>query len=142
MVPFESMNIYLDIDGVLKSNTNFAASYADEFLQLILKNWPNSTYWLSTHCWKKQNSTRLVLDPVLKPKTKGLLHLIKPTVWRDLKVDAINFKQPFLWYDDDLLPEEEKVLRHHNALECFRPVDLQADKYQLLDEIEFLRTLS
>lgn len=135
------MNIYLDIDGVLLVNSNNAARYADEFLTLVLKRWPDSTYWLTTHRWRGQDTTRKVLEPVLKPKTVELLKAIKPARWEDLKTDGIDFKRPFLWFDDDLIAEERRILKHYGALDCFRLIDLQADPLQLLDEIEYLRTL-
>lgn len=136
------MNIYLDIDGVLLVNSNNAAAFADDFLRYILKKWPNSTYWLTTHCWRGQNTTLRVLRPVLKSDTTKLLRKVKPTTWHELKVDGIDFKTPFLWFDDDLHPDEETVLKHHGALGCFRHVDLSQDPYQLMDEIEYLMKLA
>lgn len=135
------MNIYLDIDGVLLANSNNAAAYADEFLTLILKRCPDSTYWLTTHFWRGQDTTRKVLEPVLKPKTIELLEQIKPAYWEELKTEGIDFKRPFLWFDDDLISEERQILEHYGALECFRLVDLVADPLQLLDEIDYLRSL-
>ncbi len=135
------MNIYLDIDGVLLANENRAADYADEFLAFILKHWPNNTYWLTTHCWHGENRTHEVLEPYLRKKTFVLLDKIQPTDWDELKTDAINFKQPFLWFDDDLFPEEQEILKHYRALECHRKIDLGKDSLQLLDEIVNLRSL-
>lgn len=136
------MNIYLDIDGVLLAHEGRAADYADEFVQFILKHWPDSTYWLTTHCWKGQNRTYEVLEPFLKKKTLDQLHKIKPTEWGDLKTDAINFKRPFLWFDDDLFPEEKEILEHYRALECHRKINLSRDQFQLLDELVHLRSLA
>lgn len=136
------MNIYLDIDGVLLAHERRAADYADEFVQFILKHWPDSTYWLTTHCWKGQNRTYEVLEPFLKKKTLDQLHKIKPTEWGDLKTDAINFKRPFLWFDDDLFPEEKEILEHYRALECHRKINLSRDQFQLLDELVHLRSLA
>ncbi len=135
------MNIYLDIDGVLLAHENRAADYADEFLQFILKYWPETTYWLTTHCWKGHNRTYDVLEPYLRKQTLKQLHLIKPTEWGELKTDAINFKRPFLWFDDDLFDEEKQILEHYRALECHRRIDLGHDQFQLLDEIVHLRSL-
>ncbi len=44
------MNIYLDIDGVLLANNLHPANYASEFLEYVLTSYPDSTYWLTTHC--------------------------------------------------------------------------------------------
>ncbi len=136
------MNIYLDIDGVLLANSSHAAQYADEFLQFVLTAWPDTTYWLTTHQWRGQNRAVDVLRPVLKPKTIKLLAQVQPTDWGDLKTDAINFKQPFLWFDDDLFPEEGEILKHYGALDCLRRINLSTDPHQLMDEIAYLRSLA
>ncbi len=136
------MNIYLDIDGVLLAHEGRAADYADEFLSYVLTHWPDSTYWLTTHCWKGQNRTRQVLEPFLKKRTLALLDKIRPTEWDELKTDAIDFKTPFLWFDDDLYPEEQEILEHYRALACHRRIDLSRDSFQLLDEIVHLRSLT
>ena len=44
------MNIYLDIDGVLLANDLNPANHAPEFLRYVLDHYPDSTYWLTTHC--------------------------------------------------------------------------------------------
>ncbi len=133
------MNIYLDIDDTLLINNRYAAPFADEFLQLILKHFPNSTYWLTTHCWRGQNTALQVLTPVLKPRTAERIKHIKPTNWGDLKTDAIDFTKPFFWYDDTLYPEEQAKLEIKNALGCFRRMDLGKDPHQLMDEIAYLK---
>jgi len=121
------MNIYLDIDGVLLVNENHASLYADEFLQHILTKYPDSTYWLTTHNWRGENRTIEVLSPTLKPETAELLKKIKPTEWGDLKTDAINFEEDFLWFDDDLWPDELKVLEENNATGRMVMIDLNKD---------------
>lgn len=133
-----SMNIYLDIDGVLLANDREASRYADEFLQGVLSKYPNSTYWLTTHYWRDQNTTRLVLAPHLKPETIALLDKIKPTTWGDFKTQGIDFSQPFLWFDDDLFDEEREELEKHNALSSWIEVDLYKDENQLQQLTELL----
>ena len=121
------MNIYLDIDGVLLANENHAANYADDFLQAVLTKYPDTTYWLTTHHWRGEDRAKEILAPHLKPETVALLDRIKPTRWGELKTDAINFEQDFLWFDDDLWPEELKTLEKHEALEHFIMVNLKKD---------------
>ena len=121
------MNIYLDIDGVLLANENNASLYADEFLQHVLTKYPDSTYWLTTHNWRGENRAIEVLSPTLKPETAELLKKIKPTEWGELKTDAINFEEDFLWFDDDLWPDELKVLEQNNATGCMVMIDLNKD---------------
>lgn len=120
-------NIYLDIDGVLLANENNAAPHADEFLWHILSKYPDSTYWLTTHNWRGENRAKDVLSPHLKPETAKLLKKIKPTEWGELKTDAINFEEDFLWFDDDLWPDELKVLEQNNATGRMVMINLNKD---------------
>lgn len=125
------MNIYLDIDGVLLASENAAALFADEFLVKVLSEYPENTYWLTTHNWLGENKAAERLTPYLKPETIKLLSIIQPTEWGDWKTDAIDFTQPFLWFDDDLYDEEREVLESHNALENWIGVNLAKDPKQL-----------
>lgn len=134
------MNIYLDIDGVLLANENHAANHVDEFLQAILNKYPNSTYWLTTHNWKGENRAKEVLTPFLKPETVKLLDSIKPSEWGELKTDAIDFDQDFLWFDDDLWPDELDVLEKHEAAEQFILVKLDEDPDMLQKLAEVVKT--
>lgn len=135
------INIYLDIDGVLLANEHGAAHHADEFLQYILERWPNSTYWLTTHVWRGENRAIKVLAPYLKPKTVDALRLVKPTAWTELKTEGIDFKKPFLWFDDDLMPNEETILKHYGARDCLRMINLHKNPHQLMDELVYLKQL-
>lgn len=128
------MNIYLDIDGVLLINESNTAPYADVFLQYVLEKYPDSTYWLTTHCWKGENRTIDLLAPKLKPETLKYLQMIKPTEWGEMKTEAIDFNEDFRWLDDDLWPDELKALESNNATGNFIMVDLQK-------EPEFLKNL-
>ena len=121
------MNIYLDIDGTLLANEAHAANYADEFLQAVLEKYPDSTYWLTTHNWKGENRAKEILAPHLDPETVILLDKVKPSDWNELKTDAIDFEQDFLWFDDDLWPNELNVLEKHEAVQNFIMVDLHKD---------------
>lgn len=44
------LTVYLDIDGILLTNEYHAAPFANEFLRKVLSDYPDSTYWLTTHC--------------------------------------------------------------------------------------------
>lgn len=125
------MNIYLDIDGVLLIDENHAAPYADELLKAVLKEFPDSTYWLTTHNWRGENRAKEVLAPFLRPETTSLLDKVKPTEWKEMKTEGIDFSQQFLWLDDDLWPEELEDLEKHNATDQFILVDLTKDPDQL-----------
>jgi hypothetical protein len=125
------MNIYLDIDGVLLINDKNVALHADEFIQYVISKYPNSVYWLTTHNWQGENRAKEVLAPYLKPETVELLDKVKPSEWKELKTDAIDFSQNFLWFDDDLWPDELAVLEANNATGNFIMVDLNKDPNML-----------
>jgi len=127
------MNVYLDIDGVLLVNERNAANYADELIQAAVHEYPDSTYWLTTHVWRGQNTVREALAPYLKPETVALFDKIKPAVWNEMKTEGINFSEKFIWIDDDLWEEELKVLENHNATDNFILVDLKKNPDQLKD---------
>lgn len=135
-------NIYLDIDGVLLINEKTAAPFADEFLRFILSNFPDSTYRLTTHCWQGVNRTREVLKPAFDIEILNMLSVIKPTDWGDAKTDAIDFSKPFLWFDDDLYPEEKAVLEAHNVLDSHVLVNLHKNPHQLRDIIRTFDSLA
>ena len=116
------MNIYLDIDGVLLANETNAANHADEFLQTVINKYPDSTYWLTTHNWKGENRAKEVLAKHLKPETVALLDKVKPSEWGELKTDAIDFEQDFLWFDDDIWSDELLALEKHEAAQNFMMV--------------------
>lgn len=61
---------------------------------------------------------------------------ILPTNWDTLKTEAIDFSQPFLWFDDDLFNEERKVLIENNCLDSWVEIDLAKDEYQLKKYLE------
>lgn len=132
------MNIYLDIDGVLLINEDFAAPHADEFIQRVLEKYPNSTYWLTTHCWQGENRTKAILANKLEKATEELLKLIQPTDWGECKTDAIDWNKPFLWFDDDLYEDERQVLEEHNCLSSWIEVDLVKDPEQLLKHLSLV----
>lgn len=132
------MNIYLDIDGVLLIDEKHAAPHASEFLRHILSKYPNTTYWLTTHCWKGQNRAKQVIAPYLETDVVKLVDLIKPTDWTDMKTEAIDFSQDFLWLDDDLWPEEMQSLEDNNATGNFIMVDLAKDPDMLSELIKVI----
>lgn len=136
------MNIYLNIDGVLRVHAGQAAHYADEFLNLIVRRWPDTSYWLTMQSRGGRFGSLELLQPLIKPRTYAACKVIRPGNWRDHKTDAIDFTRPFLWYDDIITPEEQQILRHYRAEGCFRPINLHKDPHQLMDEIEHLRLLA
>ena len=107
------------------------AEHAPEFLKYVLKNYPDSTYWLTTHC---QGDARVPIQHIghlFDPEIVELMKKIKPTTWDLAKTRAIDFSKPFLWFDDDLFHEEKETLITHGALDNWIEVDLAKDLHQL-----------
>ena len=129
------MNIYLDIDGVLLANDLTPAKYAPEFIKLILTRFPDTTYWLTTHCQGDASIPVQHIGHLFDADTVALLKQINPTTWDLAKTRAINFEQPFLWFDDDLFYEERQDLLKHGAIDNWIEVNLSKNESQLKDFI-------
>lgn len=130
------LTVYLDIDGVLLTNEHHAAPFANEFLRKVLTDYPDSTYWLTTHCNGDASIPLQYIGHLFEQDIQELMRLIKPTAWETAKTRAIDFSQPFLWFDDDLFYEEKQTLLQHNALDNWIHVDLQKNINQLSDFIQ------
>lgn len=121
------MDVYLDIDGVLLTKDLHPANHASEFLEYVLTEHPDTTYWLTTHCQGDANIPIQHIGHLFDEETVELMKKIKPTTWDLAKTRAIDFKRPFLWFDDDLFFEEKQTLIEHNALDSWIEVDLAKD---------------
>lgn len=121
------MDIYLDIDGVLLANDLTPANYAEEFLELVLTKFPDTTYWLTTHCSGDASVPIQHIGHLFSSPTVELMKMIKPTKWETAKTRAIDFSRPFLWFDDDLFYEEKEELLKHDALDSWIEVNLAKD---------------
>jgi len=134
-------NIYIDVDGVLLLDDLGNAGRGALRLGLFLSHLGNlqadkkcKLYWLTTHC--RDGSDKRVmsyLKPKLDPYDYDLITRmnITPTVWNELKTDAIDFSKNFLWLDDDASIREREILRTHNAEHKLIEINLRKDKYQL-----------
>jgi len=123
-------NIYLDIDGVIVSNKeDKAANHAKEFIEYILTNYPDSTYWLTTHCQGDATKPLQNIGHLFDNETVELMKKIKPTTWMETsnKTDAIDLTKPFLWFDDNLFYGDRQVLTEHGLLENWIEVNLRND---------------
>ena len=107
-------------------------------IEYVLTNYPDSTYWLTTHC--QGDATRPIHDVgrLFKSETIELMKQIKPTTWlhSPSKTAAIDFSKPFLWFDDDLFLSERKELIENNVLDNWIEVDLRKDPDMLLKFIQ------
>ena len=125
------MNIYLDIDGVLLANNLNPANHAASFLRYVLTKYPDTTYWLTTHCQGDASIPIQHIGHLFEPDVAELMKKIQPTSWDLAKTRAIDFSKPFLWFDDDLFYEEEQTLKKHGVLDNLIRVDLSKDPGQL-----------
>ena len=117
------MNIYFDIDGVLKGVAS-PISDLTELVNYVLDNFPGHVFWLTTHCKGGANNAIYALRDVFDDKTLGRMSKeILPTDWGALKTDAINFDEPFFWLDDDLWQSELEVLKEHRAVDSHIMMD-------------------
>jgi hypothetical protein len=94
------MNIYLDIDGVILANESQPANHAKEFIKHLIDNY--TVYWLTTHCKGDAEYTANHIHRFFDTDTINLLRKIKPTNWDMAKTEAIDFSQPFIWFDDQV----------------------------------------
>ena len=128
-----NMNIYLDIDGVILANDLQPAKHVNKFLSHVVENYP--TYWLTTHCKGDPSYTVNHLARILDDEAINLAKRIKPTNWRTSKTEAIDWKTPFLWFDDHIFDFEKDDLIRHDALNSWIEVDLSKNVDQLLDYV-------
>ena len=121
------MNIYFDIDGVLKGVDSPVPDLV-ELVTYCLDNFPGHVYWLTTHVKHGVNNAIYALQDVFDEELLDrMAKEIQPTDWEMLKTDAINFDEPFFWLDDDLWQSELAVLKEHNAVESHIMMDWKDD---------------
>ena len=135
------MNIYLDVDGVLLDKGK-PAGFASSFLKYVLETYPDTTYWLTTRCDGDASEVLRQIQSLFDDDKQQLLEKITPTSWPIVKTQAIDFTQPFLWFDDQLGWADKQALEENNALDSLRRIDLEANPNQLADEIEVLKELA
>lgn len=133
------MNIYLDIDGVLIASGGRLAIGAAEFIKYAAENF--TVYWLTTHC---MNGDALnAIEHVQRAADENLrpyLEKLKPTTWSLMKTEAIDFSQPFLWYDDNCFSGERIVLKENNAFDSWIEVNTRKHPDQMVHELKMLKS--
>lgn len=135
------MNIYFDIDGVLIARGWEPASHVKEFLTYFIERYP--TYWLTTHCKGDANRAVTYLESCIKDKEiLELVKKIKSTNWSYSKTEAINFSQPFIWFDDQVFEFEKEQLEKNNSLKSWIKVDLRENPNHLKDILELFKDLN
>ncbi|MCI5876382.1 MAG: hypothetical protein SOX17_06990 [Prevotella sp.] len=116
--------LYLDVDGVLLTakNTRMAPG-AIPFIEKVLSKF--DCYWLTTNC-RDGNAGRVLarLSNYYPDDMIRKMQRVKPTEWKDLKTDAIDFSTKFFWVDDYVFEAEKRVLRLNNCLDRLIMVNL------------------
>lgn len=113
------LNIYFDIDGVLLG-TKSPKKDVIKLLRYCLCKYPNSTYWLTTHCKSGENKTDFVLrDEFPDSLVEQIYNTFLPTDWEVLKTDAIDLDSDFIWFDDNLFESERNILEKYLVLDSF-----------------------
>lgn len=131
------MNLYLDIDGVLLDYANDApAENATIFIDYITSEF--DCYWLTTHCQGDSAAAIEYLAEHFPSEVIAKLKVVRPTVWRTLKTDGIDFSKPFVWLDDYPFQSEIETLDSKGASESLFKVNL-GNRDELLGVIEFLK---
>ncbi len=128
-------NIYLDVDGVLVTKGGSITNHAPSFIEYVLTNYPDTTYWLTTHCNGDASKPIKNIGHLFDEKTVEYMKQIKPTSWDTAKTRAIDISLPFLWFDDNLFFEEKQTLLEQNLLDNWIEVDLGKNPNQLADFI-------
>jgi hypothetical protein len=118
------MNIYLNIESVLLVSGSTLANHADGFLRAVLAKYPDATYWLTPNDEVSRDKTKTLLASQLKPETTALLDEVKVAQWSGTESEAVDFKQDFLWFGNELWPEDLKALERHEVVERFVLIDL------------------
>ena len=127
------MNIYLDINNVILTKELKPAKHLKEFLTKIFGK--GDVYWLSSRCRGDCKEVNNYLSRYFDDDLMKLVKKIKPTKWKTMKTEAIDFSKPFLWYDDFILDAEKKVLKKRGKMNCWVRVDVNKEEGNLRDLI-------
>lgn len=128
--------LYLDIDGVLlgKRDPNdveiVLANYAKEFLKLATHYY--DCYWLTTHCQDGNVEGAInALKGFCNEELLRLAEMIKPTVWKRSKTEAIDFTSDFYWIEDQPLAFEIEILHKNKSYKRWIKIDTRANPNDL-----------
>ncbi len=131
-------NIYLDIDGTILHEDleryNQPAAHLYDFLD-VLKDYP--VYWLTTHCKDGNlNTPQKHLQKLLPQELFQYVLEYKPTVWNVKKTEGIDFRKPFLWFENDVTQDELDVLEKAGKTDSLVRVDLINNQNHLTDIVQ------
>ena len=130
------LNVYLDIDGVLRGCAS-PKEDIEAFLRYCLDNC--YAYWLTTHCKGGVNYAPRALEGILSDDlVKELARKVQATDWGSAKTDAIDFGEPFVWFDDYAFEYEVAELKRHDAEDNYFWVD-KRDPQAAKEMLQYLK---
>lgn len=130
------MKIYLDIDGTmihedLTENYGKPAQGLEEFL-IALR--PYDTYWLTTHCMDGDPlNAQQKMKAVVPISLFNDIDRIKPTTWKSMKTEALDWSGDFIWFDNDIFREEWDRFETATPNQQVVEVDLLKNPEQLIE---------
>jgi len=126
---------YLDIDGVLLMLTESGGEELVPDFKRIMDYLRGhfDCRWLTTHVRGDAQTAAARLEPHLRKNglEPSILDGIKPTAWTTLKTEAVDFRPPFLWLDDDPLSAELEALEYRKCRSSLVLVDRRQRSGQL-----------
>lgn len=92
------LNVYLDVDGVLRGCAS-PVEDIEEFLWFCLQNC--YCYWLTSYCRGGVNFAVQKIGGISQKLRFELETRVQPTDWHFSKSEAIDYSEPFVWFDDN-----------------------------------------
>ena len=92
------LNVYLDVDGVLRGCASPVEDIED-FLWFCLENC--YCYWLTSYCRGGANFAVSKISGISQKLRFELEARVQPTDWHFSKSEAIDYSEPFVWFDDN-----------------------------------------
>lgn len=130
------MKIYLDIDGTLihEDLDDFYGKPAVGLPEFLAALRPHETFWLTTHCMDGDSTrARSKLKMVVPKEYYPDIDRIKPTSWQSLKTEALDWGSDFIWFDNDIVPEEWARFGSATPDQRIIEVDLKVNPNQLIE---------
>ena len=133
------LSVYLDVDGVLRGCAS-PKEDIEAFLWFCLENC--YCYWLTSYCRGGMNIAVQKIGDI-SPELKFELEArFQPTDWRFSKSEAIDYSEPFVWFDDNAPMDMLSELNGYgpNARKNFYLVD-SSDPDAAKKMLQFLKDL-
>jgi len=137
--------LFLDVDGVLLGKEApgdpgvVLARHAEEFVDFILAHF--DCYWLTTHCSGDTERVLRHLKRYCSPELLAKLKMLKATMWRTMKTEALKGVSDFVWLDDAPLATELQWLKNKGLYDRWVRVDTRSEPDDLLRAMQVLSAL-